>query len=76
MITREDKSRTCYMQACLAQVNFGAINNASIRAVFGLNSAESYKASRIIKDSLEAQKIKALDANTAPRYMKYIPYWA
>lgn len=76
MITREDKIRTCYMQACLAYVNFGAINNASIRAVFGLNSAESYKASRIIKDSLEAQKIKALDANTAPRYMKYIPYWA
>ena len=76
MITREDEIRTCYMQACLAYVNFGAINNASIRAIFGLNSAESYKASRIIKDSLEAQKIKALDANTAPRYMKYIPYWA
>ena len=64
------------MQACLAYVNFNAINNSDIRAVFGLSSKESYKASRVIKDSLEARKIKPLDENTAPRYMKYIPYWA
>lgn len=76
MITKEDRIRTCYMQACLAYVNFNAINNSDIRAVFGLSSKESYKASRVIKDSLEAQKIKPLDENTAPRYMKYIPYWA
>lgn len=76
MVTKEDRIRTCYMQACLAYVNFNAINNSDIRAVFGLSSKESYKASRVIKDSLEARKIKPLDENTAPRYMKYIPYWA
>lgn len=76
MITKEDKIRTCYMQACLAYVNFNAINNGDIRAVFGLTNAENYKASRVIKDTLEAQKIKPLDPSTAPRYMKYIPYWA
>ncbi len=37
---------------------------------------DKYKASRIIKDTLEAKLIKPVDENTAPRYMKYIPFWA
>lgn len=57
MITKKDRIRTCYMQACLAYVNCNAINNSDIRAVFGLSSKESYKASRVIKDSLEARKL-------------------
>ena len=74
VLTKEDKIRTCFMQACLAYVNFKAISNADIREVFGLTSKESYKASRIIKDSMEAHKIKPLDENIAPRHMKYIPH--
>jgi len=34
MTTKEDKVRTCYMQACLAYVNFEAINNTDIRKIF------------------------------------------
>jgi len=64
------------MQACLAYVTFGAIGNIDIRAVFGLSEKESYKASRVIKDTIEVGLIKAIDKNTAPRHMKYIPYWA
>ncbi len=76
MTTKEDRIRTCYMQACLAYVNYEAINNTDIRNLFGLSTKESYKASRIIKDTIEAQLLRPLDAVTAPRYMKYIPYWA
>jgi len=76
MTTKEDKVRTCYMQACLAYVNFEAINNTNIRQIFGLSDKEMTKASRIIKDTIDAGLIKALDSDTAPRYMKYIPYWA
>jgi len=31
------------------------------------------KVSRILKDTVDAKLIKALDPDTAPRYMKYIP---
>lgn len=51
MTTKEDRIRTCYMQACLAYVNYEAINNTDIRNLFGLSIKESYKASRIIKDT-------------------------
>jgi len=76
MTAKEDKTRTCYMQACLAYVNFEAINNTDIRRIFGLSDKEMTKASRIIKDKVDTKLIKALDPNTAPQYMKYIPYWA
>lgn len=76
MTTKEDRIRTCYMQACLAYVNYEAINNADIRSIFGLEAKDKVKASRIIKDTSNAGLIKVLDPNTAPRYIRYIPYWA
>ncbi len=74
--TKEDRIRTCYMQACLAYVNFSAISNSDIRDVFGLDEKEKYKSSRVIRDTVDVGLIKPLDAYTAPRYMKYVPHWA
>ncbi len=76
MITKEDRIRTCYMQACLAYVEFSAISNSDIRELFDLEEKDKVKASRIIKDTVAAGLIKPLDPGTAPRYMKYIPAWA
>lgn len=53
-----------------------AINNSEVRKTFGLSEKESFKSSRIIKDTAEARLIKGLDETTAPRYIKYIPSWA
>lgn len=64
------------MQVCLAYVNFGSIGNSDIRDLFDLADSEKVKASRIIKDTVSAGLIKPLDVETAPRYMKYIPFWA
>jgi len=74
--TKEDRVRTCYMQACLAYVNFSAIANADIRNLFGLSDKERHKSSRIIMDTIKAGLIKPIDETTAPRYMKYVPHWA
>jgi predicted HTH transcriptional regulator len=74
--TKQDRIRTCYMQACFAYINFGSIGNADIRKIFTIGDDESYKSSRVIKDTVEVGLIKPIDENTAPRYMKYIPYWA
>ena len=76
LTSKEDRIRTCYMQACFAYVNFGAITNADVREIFGLGESEKVKSSRIIKDTVEAGVIKPVDPETAPRYMKYIPHWA
>lgn len=75
LTSKEDRIRTCYMQACLAYVNFKSIANADVRGVFGLEEKKA-QATRIIKDALEVKLIKPVDENASPRYMRYIPYWA
>lgn len=76
LISKEDRIRTCYMQACFLYVNGECVTNNALRDLFDINDKDRYKASRIIKDTLEAKLIKPVDKNTAPRYMKYIPFWA
>jgi len=76
MLSKEDKIRTCYMQACLAYVSRSAITNADIRTLFGLTISEKAKTSRLIKETMKQGLIKPIDIKTAPRYMKYIPFWA
>lgn len=76
LMTKNDRIRTCYMQACLAYVNFEAIDNSVVRTLFGLGDKENYKASRIIKDTMAAGLIRQLDEEAAPKYKKYVPFWA
>lgn len=73
---REEKTHACYLHACLKYVSKNQLTNASLRQRFGLADKDNSVASRIIKDALDAGRIQQLDPNTAPRYMKYIPYWA
>lgn len=73
---REEKNHACYLHASLRYVIREHMTNTSLRQRFGLESKDSSIASRIIKDAVIAGKIKPLDPDTAPRYMKYVPYWA
>ena len=76
MTAKEDRIRTCYMLSCLSYITSKAITNTDVRNAFGLGEKEKYKSSRIIKDTLEAKLIKAVDPTTAPKYMRYVPFWA
>lgn len=76
LTAKEDRVRTCYMFACLAFVNSSAISNADIRSAFGLEENDKVKASRVIRDTMNAKLIKPVDPSTAPRYMRYVPFWA
>ena len=64
---------TCYMQACLAYVNFEGISNSDIREIFGVGEKEKAKASRLPTSAVDGGYIKVMDLDTAPRYKKYIP---
>jgi len=75
MISKEDRIRTCYMQACLAYINFSGISNSDIREVFGLTIKEKAKATRIIQNTMDEGLIKILNPDTAPRYIRYVPFW-
>lgn len=75
-MTVEDKLRTCYLHACLRQVMGEYMTNSSLRKRLGLPDSASSRISKLIKDAIDANLIKILDPHTAPKHVKYVPYWA
>ncbi len=75
-ITPEDKLRAVYLHSCIKQVSGDYLTNSSLRNRFGLKESSAGTISRLIKDAIEKGAIKPLDPDTAPRYMKYQPWWA
>lgn len=73
---KEERVRACYLHACLRYVTRDFMTNATLRSRFGMDDKQISIASRIIKDTLEAGKVKPKDPETAPKHMKYVPYWA
>ncbi len=43
---------------------------------FGLKESSAGSVSRLIKEAVEQKRIKAIDPETAKRYMRYVPIWA
>ncbi len=72
----DDRLHACYLHACLRFVQQTQITNASLRERFGLPETSSGMISRVIKEAIRKGLIKPYDPDTAPRYMKYVPYWA
>lgn len=72
----EDKIWSCYLHTCLQYIQGDTMTNKSLRDRFGLEDASAGSISRLIKETMDANKIKPIDPNTAKRYMKYIPFWA
>ena len=75
-ISVEDKLWACYLHACIKHVQGEQLTNSSLRERFGLKESSAGTISRLIKEAVSMELIKPLDPNTAPRYMKYIPFWA
>lgn len=75
-ILQEDKLWACYMHACVRYVEGKQVNNTSLRERFGLDESYKSQMSRLIRQAVENKLIKPLDPTTAPRYMRYIPFWA
>lgn len=74
-IPTDEKVWACYMHACVQFVQGEFLTNSSLRARFGLEESSSASISRLIKEACEKHAIKKLE-DTAPRYTKYVPYWA
>lgn len=75
-LSAEDKLWACYLHACIKQVQDEQLTNTSLRERFGLGQSSAGTVSRLIKEGVSQKLIKPLDPDTAPRYMRYIPYWA
>lgn len=55
----------------------GGFNNASLRKRFGMLDKQAAQISLLIKETMDAGKIKPKDSeNVSKKFSLYIPYWA
>lgn len=74
-LSSTDKLRACYTHACILYTQGEYLTNTSLRKRFGVDNKSAASISRLIKDGCEKGLIKKFE-DTAPRYVKYVPYWA
>jgi predicted HTH transcriptional regulator len=72
----EDKAQAVYLHACLNQVSRKSTTNSSVRRRFGIDERNKATASRLLKDAVARGLIMPYDRETAPRLMRYVPFWA
>lgn len=72
---KEDRIRACYLHACLRYVQRDFMTNTTLRERFGISEKNSAMASRIIKDTLTADRIRLYDDSVGSKAKKYLPWW-
>ncbi len=76
-MNRQDKIRACYQHCVLKYVSNEKMTNQTLRERFKIEEQNAAIASRIIKETQEAQLIKFEDPeNRSPKLNRYIPIWA
>jgi len=73
---RADRTRTCYLHACLRYVERDPMTNSTLRARLGISGPNKAMASRIISDAIKDGRVKPEDPQQGRKYAKYIPFWA
>ncbi len=76
-MAKEDRTRACYLHACLKHVSGDFMTNESIRKRFGISDKSYPVASKIINETLAANFIKPRDPSSKSRkHAQYVPFWA
>ena len=74
---KKDKVRACYLHCCLLHVSNKVMTNTTLRERFKIAEEDYPVASRIIRDTMDAQLIKLADpTNKSKKHARYVPFWA
>lgn len=73
---RQDRVRACYQHACLQWVSGSQMTNSSLRKRLGILDSSYPIASKIIRDSINDELVKAYGEPTSKKTSKYVPFWA
>ncbi|MCJ8311733.1 MAG: transcriptional regulator [Pseudomonadales bacterium] len=71
----EERIRACYLHCCLKYVNRESMNNTSLRERFKMEKSNSAMASRVIKQTIDANFIRLYDSTANRNTWRYVPYW-
>jgi ATP-dependent DNA helicase RecG len=73
---RAERTRACYLHACLCYVTRKAMTNSTLRTRLGVEPRNRATVSRFIREAVEAGAIVPADPEAAPKLKRYLPFWA
>lgn len=74
-LDKSERIEACYQHACLKYVSNERMTNQSLRGRLGIDDKNYPMASRIIRDAIDAKRIKEYSYDQKTRH-EYVPYWA
>jgi predicted HTH transcriptional regulator len=75
-MTSEERVRACFQHASLGFEQGEPMSNASLRARFGLSEKQYPQVSLVIRDAIDAGRIRPLAADQGNRNARYVPFYA
>lgn len=76
-MTNDERIEACYQHSIIEYYGNGGFSNASLRKRFGMHDKQAAQISLLIKDTMDAVKIKPKDTeNVSKKFSLYVPYWA
>lgn len=74
---KADRTRACYLHACLQYVQRIPMTNTTLRDRFGIEEQNRAQVSRVIGDAVAAGMIRSSNPESDSRkHASYVPYWA
>jgi ATP-dependent DNA helicase RecG len=74
---RDERVRAAYQHCCLRYVMNQRMTNQSLRERFKLPESKSETISRVIRDALDAGRVKGeYPTSRSKKYARYVPFWA
>jgi predicted HTH transcriptional regulator len=71
-----EKIQAAYLHSVLCYLNKKLMSNATLRERFGIDAKNSAIISRVIKQAVEAKRIKLYDESAGSKAKRYVPWWA
>lgn len=76
-MTNNERIEACYQHSIIQYYGNGGFTNASLRKRFGMHDKQAAQISKLIKEAIEAGKIKPKDPESeSKKFSVYVPYWA
>ena len=76
-MSNDERIEACYQHSIIQYYGNGGFNNTSLRKRFGMHDKQAAQISKLIKEAIDAGKIKLKDPDSeSKKFTLYVPYWA
>lgn len=75
-MSAEERVRACFQHACLRYEQGDPMSNGTLRARFNLSQKQYPQVSNVIREAVDAGRIKPLSEDQGNRNAKYVPFYA